>query len=183
MQLTLFIKHISKPLMIVAVFLIALHFLMKYVYLAHNATHSEPVGWYILFPANYKKNNLYQICLNPINKGRYLKLMGQLGLKTSDACNNGYMPLLKTIVAVGGDEVRITKSGVLVNNHMIPNSKTETIYNSLNLLPLNPGYRRILKSNEYWLYGSNVRSYDSRYFGVVNGSEIGNRAVLIYKEM
>lgn len=180
MRQLLFTKHLLKPLALVALFLFLVHIVMKYVYLADNPTHSEPVGQYILFPAPLQKNHLYQICLDRADKRQYLELMGKLGLAPSSICGNGFVPLLKTIVAISGDEVRITESGILVDNKLLPNSKTETTYNSLNLLPLKTGYTHVLLHDEYWLYGGNDHSYDSRYFGIVKSNEIGNRAVLIF---
>ena len=144
----------------------------------YNETPSEPLGFYLLYHAEIKPGNIYEVCLNS-DKKKYLAIMIRLGLPASTRCGNNHVALLKTVVAASGDEVEITKAGVAVNHKILPHSKGIYIYKNINLAPLPIGFKHILLSGESWLYGNLLNSYDSRYFGVVNTTEVINKAILV----
>jgi conjugative transfer signal peptidase TraF len=179
MQQLRFIRYLSLPILyIVVLILVAQFFLSKTIHYTFNSTASEETGYYLLYPAAVKVGNIYQICLNN-TKQEYINIMIKIGLQPSGNCKNGHMALLKTVMAGPGDFVQISASGVLVNHKLLPNSKGINVYKSIKLKPLPIGLSRILKNDEYWLYGHGKTSYDSRYFGIVNGNEIPQIAVLI----
>ncbi|EAL3652603.1 signal peptidase I [Campylobacter coli] len=75
--------------------------------------------------------------------------------------------LLKKIIAVNGDFVEVNTQGVFINESLLPNSKIFLFDSEGNLLEFKP-FKRKLKENELFVMGENIKSYDSRYFGVVN---------------
>jgi len=79
-------------------------------------------------------------------------------------CPDGSMPLLKRVVAVEGDEVRVTDYGVEVNGKAVPNSKPLDLASNGRALPHLRGIF-LLKSGETWVAGEHPNSFDSRYFG------------------
>lgn len=143
-----------------------------------NKSSSMAIGRYMAFPVfKPELGNTYTICLSP-DKKKYLNTMSKLGLEAGD-CANGYISLLKQIVAVPGDIIEITMRGVLVNHQLIANSQSSTTYNNINLLPLKIGYIHKLVNNEYFVMGIDPQSYDSRYFGMISQSEITARAIFL----
>ena len=81
-------------------------------------------------------------------------------------CPDGSMPLLKRVVAVEGDEVRVTDYGVEVNGKTVPNSKPFDLASNGRALPHLRGIF-FLRSGETWVAGEHPNSFDSRYFGPV----------------
>lgn len=83
-------------------------------------------------------------------------------------CASGGEPMLKEIVAVPGDVVEVTDSGVLINGLPLRDSQPLA-------KPDLPRLRGLfeLKSTEVWVFGSGSSpelakySFDSRYFGPV----------------
>ncbi|MCV3371727.1 S26 family signal peptidase [Campylobacter lari] len=75
--------------------------------------------------------------------------------------------LLKKVIATKGDFVEVNASGVFINKIFIPNSTIFKVDSNNNPLEFSP-IKHILKDNEIFVKGVHVKSYDSRYFGVVN---------------
>lgn len=75
--------------------------------------------------------------------------------------------LFKKIVAINGDFVEVNQNGVFINNAPLPNSKIFNKDSQGNPLPFKP-FKKFLKSNEYFVMGEHIKSYDSRYFGTIN---------------
>ncbi|WP_139454153.1 signal peptidase I [Campylobacter armoricus] len=75
--------------------------------------------------------------------------------------------LLKKIVAVSGDFVEVNKQGVFINKTLMPNSKIFSFDSKGNPLKFKP-FKHRLKKNELFVMGENIKSYDSRYFGVID---------------
>lgn len=78
--------------------------------------------------------------------------------------------LLKKVVALAGDRVKITNKKVYINNKAINNG---SIYNcDTHGVPLKPYLvDKILEDDEIFIMGENDRSYDSRYFGPIKISQ------------
>lgn len=146
-----------------------------------NISISEPLGYYLAIPGMpIRKGDLVLTCLT--NK-HYKHVFNELGMKdVSGQCDNGMMYLIKRIVAATGDKVEVTASGILINGILYKNSKQFTKGRGIKLYPLPPGYSRILKEDEFFMLGNSTNSVDSRYFGVINKTDIYRRAILIYKE-
>ncbi len=78
--------------------------------------------------------------------------------------------LLKKVVATKNDLVVVNETGVYVNGTLLENSKIfsfDTKGNPLKRAELN----KILNENEIFAMGEHIRSYDSRYFGIINIKE------------
>lgn len=75
--------------------------------------------------------------------------------------------LLKRVVACAGDKIDTNQSGVFINGALAPKSKIfqfDSNQNPLNFKPIS----KILGKDEIFVMGDHIRSFDSRYFGVVN---------------
>lgn len=135
-------------------------------HITFNDTPSEPIGVYKLEePGKIESGLIYTIA--PSTK--YLAIAQQLGYS-----GDGYF--LKRIVGVPGDHIKITESGIFVNNNFLVASQAQNFAKGVNLYPLPVGYNHILGRNEYWTYGNGLHSFDSRYYGVITYDNIHNKA-------
>lgn len=75
--------------------------------------------------------------------------------------------LLKKIMALKGDIVEVNTNGIFINDILMPNSKIFAFDSKGNPLEFKP-FKYKLKEHELFVMGENIKSYDSRYFGVVN---------------
>ncbi|WP_415033334.1 conjugative transfer signal peptidase TraF [Azonexus sp.] len=82
-------------------------------------------------------------------------------------CPGGKLPLLKRVVAVEGDIVDVTESGVAVNGRLLENSVPKKASRNGDPLPVAYGQHRIV-AGQIWTAGEHPDSFDSRYFGSVN---------------
>lgn len=86
----------------------------------------------------------------------------------SAACAHVEKPLMKPVVAVGGDTVELADDAVTVNGRRIPFSHTVQTTSSGQTLTPYPRGTYVLKEGEIWVLSTHVeRSFDSRYFGPV----------------
>ncbi|OCS38168.1 signal peptidase I [Campylobacter fetus] len=79
--------------------------------------------------------------------------------------------LLKRVVAVNGDFVKVNKNGVFINKKLLENStifKFDTKGNPLKNVNINTN----LQQNEIFVMGDHEKSFDSRYFGIINTNDI-----------
>jgi conjugative transfer signal peptidase TraF len=144
-----------------------------------NPSISDARGYYFAYKASkYSVNDRVLLCVRDLQRS---KLLHQLGLLYESNKCSGQMPyLLKKIVAIPGDVVAITKDGVLINKALQPNSTYIKKYKHIALNPLQYPQKFRLKNSEYFVMGNSKHSYDSRYFGVIRGSDIYYKAILIY---
>jgi conjugative transfer signal peptidase TraF len=85
------------------------------------------------------------------------------------ACH-GTDPLIKQVIAIPGDEVRLTDSSTAVNTIIYP---YQTRYTDSNNRKLAVYPRGTYHAQGYWLIGTHSpHSWDSRYFGEVSASQI-----------
>ncbi|MDQ5921643.1 MAG: hypothetical protein QG673_1702 [Pseudomonadota bacterium] len=146
-----------------------------------NISISEPLGYYLAIPGMPIHNG--DLVLTCLTNKHYKHVFNELGMKdVSGQCANGMMYLIKRIVAATGDKLEVTASGILINGILYKNSKQFAEGRGIKLYPLALGYSRILKEDEFFMLGNSTNSVDSRYFGVINKTDIYRRAILIYKE-
>lgn len=132
-----------------------------------NWTASEPRGVYQVQPvsAGIERGDLIEFCYSG-TPNRYM---------THGVCPNGTAPFFKTAAAVPGDLVVVGDASVIVNGIMLPDSRPLlfSVTDPSLALPVLRG-RFLLKPGQYWSYGSGMpsRSFDSRYFGPVDLTEI-----------
>jgi len=139
--------------------------------IVYNQTFSEPIGWYWTNGVEtIEVGELYTLRV-PIKS---VSLLEKLGYKGSS--------LLKRVVAKAGDDVEITSNGVMVNGEMLRNSKAIIRYKNIYLEPLPVGYRHKLRVGEFFVMGETAKSYDSRYFGIINSKDFIGHATLLIRE-
>ena len=137
--------------------------------LMYNTTPSEPTGFYWLrsIPAaGIKLGDQVSFC-PPVRRADYSFL-------AHGSCPGGTAPFFKTVVGVPGDVVVVTPTRVMINGRVLPGSAS--LQRSVRLgvkLPHADGIWR-LGAGQYWLYGAALPQYsfDSRYWGVLQGSEM-----------
>lgn len=79
--------------------------------------------------------------------------------------------LLKRVVATNKDFIEVNKNGVFINGILVKNStifKFDTKGNPLQ----NANISKKLQKNEIFVMGDHERSFDSRYFGIININDI-----------
>ena len=143
-----------------------------------NISISEPLGYYLALPrVKFKKGDLVLTC---ITNNFYKKIFNNLGMQdVSGQCNNRLPYLIKRIVAIEGDSIRVIPNGILINGALYSNSKQFFQNRGVKLYPLPIGYFHMLTNDEYFLLGQSLHSLDSRYFGIVKRKDIFRKAVYI----
>jgi conjugative transfer signal peptidase TraF len=140
-----------------------------------NTTASMPRGLYRLgAPSKVHGGQMVAACpsMSPsLQQGITRGFIGQ-GLW---ACPAGMVPLLKVVVAVGGDRVDVAENGSLtVNGAPIPNSEAKAVDGRgralLRMIP--PGHYEVPPGAAWLVNSHNPWSFDSRYFGPIKASEI-----------
>ncbi|WP_419250181.1 S26 family signal peptidase [Campylobacter fetus] len=74
---------------------------------------------------------------------------------------------LKKVIAVAGDYVEIKDSQIFVNHKLIKDSQIFKFDSNHNALPT-LSFSGVLKNNEIFVLGEHIKSFDSRYFGVLD---------------
>lgn len=128
-----------------------------------NASPSLPIGLYRT--TSDPTSNLVEFCPSE----PFAALSSTRGYRGKGNCTDGAEPLMKPLVAVSGDIVKVSANGIAVDGRLIPNSAPRPF----------DTYRRPLQHWPYGTYGVspgsvwvissfNARSFDSRYFGPVS---------------
>lgn len=112
-----------------------------------------------------------------INKGDYISfcptkkiLQPMIDMKIarkSSECLLGYEPHLKIVGAVENDYLRVKDDGIYVNGIKI-RSDLRPYYDYLSQFK----YDGIVPKNMMFVYGTNEKSYDSRYYGFISKDKI-----------
>jgi conjugative transfer signal peptidase TraF len=129
-----------------------------------NFTPSMPLGIYRIMevsPHEIRRGMLVAVCA-PLDAAR---LGRQRGYLSGGACAGNSEPLLKTIAAVGGDVVAVSRSGVSVNGCLLADSKPLAFDRAGRRVTSWPVGRHQVSDGSIWLYAANERSWDSRYWG------------------
>jgi conjugative transfer signal peptidase TraF len=83
-------------------------------------------------------------------------------------CHGGGEPLLKPVIAIPGDRIALSQTGITVNGRTVPASARM----ALDAGEI-PAGSYVLKAEEVWVIStSHPRSLDSRYFGAITQSRI-----------
>lgn len=135
-----------------------------------NTTQSIPVGLYWTSGQPVAKGAYVLFCPPEANVFAIAKARGYIG---AGYCPGGYGFMMKRVVAVKGDTVSIADDGVRVNDVLLPLSVP---------LRMDKAGRVLVRfgSNRFCLDRSNVllmsdvtgASFDSRYFGPIDRSQI-----------
>jgi conjugative transfer signal peptidase TraF len=132
--------------------------------LRFNFTPSIPLGIYRLVPiptGGVQRGILVEACA-PLNAA---KLGRRRGYLSAGSCPAGTEPLLKTVAAVVGDVVTMSADGVIVNGHLLADSKPVAFDLAGRQLSPSPFGQYHLTRDHIWLYADHARSWDSRYWG------------------
>ena len=125
-----------------------------------NRTHSLPVGLYYWSDVPIKKGSIV------LFKPDHSTPLEQLGLE------RGYearaLPLLKRVVALAGDVVSVSSSGVSINGQLLPNSAPLSHDEAGRPLAMAQLDQFRLRPDQAFLMGVTSTSWDSRYFGPVS---------------
>jgi conjugative transfer signal peptidase TraF len=134
-----------------------------------NTTPSIPVGVYRLTNEPLVKGAYVLFCPPPAAVFDLAKARGYLG---AGYCPGGYGQLMKKVLAVQDDVVVIGTDGVRVNGQLLPLSAPIKADGAGRPLP---DYKasRVLGSTEVLVMSdSNSGSFDGRYFGPIQRSQI-----------
>ncbi|MDI2113879.1 conjugative transfer signal peptidase TraF [Commensalibacter nepenthis] len=161
----------------IAISILTLALLLKVGGFRINSTPSEPMG--IWRSTNYaNKGDLVEACIPPTATMIEARKRGYL---LSGKCKGNLAPVIKRIVAIEGDSVSIELNGLSINGVLF--SSNLALKDSDNR-PLKPAFlgNYLLKKNEVFLASNYTdKSFDSRYFGVINKNNIlhGMKAILV----
>lgn len=82
-------------------------------------------------------------------------------------CRDGVYPVIKRVVAVGGDVVDISAAGMRVNGVPMNHSAQLGTDAHGRVIPAVPSGRYRVAPMHFWLLGDTVESWDSRYWGPI----------------
>jgi len=144
-----------------------------FVGLRLNLTGSLPVGLYLESRATPVRGAIVLACLPPevaafARERAYVPRGG--------TCPGGVLRVGKPILAIAGDTVSVTPTGLLVNGAPVPNSQPLAADRRGRLLPRLAVGRYVVGPGELWVLSSYSRlSFDSRYFGAIQASQVRAR--------
>lgn len=135
-----------------------------------NLTASMPLGLYRFVPGPMERGALVAACLPPetAREGR------RRGYLRRGWCPGGVSAVLKRIGAVGSEVVVVSPDGVFVAGVPLQAAAPRSDRRGRPLLPV-PAGEYPLAPGELWLYTSEPRSWDSRYYGPVEVSSVLGR--------
>ena len=143
--------------------LVVIAFVASWILFGHrlivNRTHSLPVGLYYWSDVPIKKGSIV------LFKPDQSTSREQLGIERGYEARQ--LPLLKRVVALAGDVVSVSSSGVSINGQLLPNSAPlfhDEAGRSLAMAQLD---HFKLETDQAFLMGVTPTSWDSRYFGPV----------------
>ncbi len=157
-------------LVVAVLVVIMLLALMGIFHMRFNVTPSMPIGFYyqVSHPGILKRGQTVEVCLP--------KIIGEQGLQrgylNKGSCAGGFEPVIKELIAIPGDEIKINHEGIFVNKIFY---RAPFIQLDMNGQPMSSYPIKSIKStNQYWLYGANDPEYswDSRFYGGINRENI-----------
>jgi conjugative transfer signal peptidase TraF len=116
-----------------------------------------------------EKGEYVLLCLPPNNVFDEAKKRGYFG---AGFCPGDYEYLMKKILAAKKDKVSISDDGVRVNGELLPFSTPLSADKQGRPLPVLRGEYRLGDSDLLLMTDVSPISFDSRYFGLVNRSQI-----------
>ena len=144
-----------------------------------NFTGSMPIGIYLLLPLQpngVKRGMLVAGCAPT----RVAEIGRQRGYLAAGPCPDDTELLLKSVMAIAGDEVDVSPAGVTINGCLLPRSHPAWRDRSGRRLLAWPQGRYLLGPTQMWLYAPADRSWDSRYWGPVAAADIQAEATPLF---
>ena len=103
----------------------------------------------------------------------FAQLSVERGYRSRGNCPDGSEPLAKPIVARPGDIVELSATGMAVNGRLLPNTSPLAKDSAGRPLPHWPFGRYVVVPRLVWVASTySPRSFDSRYFGPVEASQV-----------
>jgi conjugative transfer signal peptidase TraF len=132
-----------------------------------NASPSLPVGLYVT--SNRPEATLVEFCpAEPFGSFAISR-----GYRDAGACRDGATPLMKPVVAIAGDVVELSATGIAVNGSLLANTAPRNADSLGRPLTSWPFGRYVVALHTVWVASSHhPRSFDSRYFGPIPTSAI-----------
>jgi len=135
-----------------------------------NTTPSYPVGIYLMTNAPIEKGVMVIFCPTDTAIFRQAKERGYIG---AGFCPGGTGYMIKKIMAATNDRVEFSGAGVSVNGELLSNSKSMDKDLEGRPLPHINIAVAVLDANSVLLMSDyNPKSFDARYFGLVDKSVI-----------
>lgn len=126
-------------------------------------TDSYPLGIYQLTEKAPEKGDLVLFCL-PDEIAKIAKANDYMSFGLS--CPSNIKPMIKKLVAIGGDNIFIDAQGVKVNETLLLNSAPIPVNSKGE--PLKHAGNGVLPADLVFVMSDyNARSWDSRYFGAI----------------
>ncbi len=133
-----------------------------------NTTDSMPIGIYLMRSDAIVPGRIVVAC--PPESAARVGL--ENGYLEHGSCPTGAAPVLKYVAAVGGSNVAVTASGIVVNGRLLENSGARAKDRRGRPITRVHTGTYLLGNDEVWLYSPAPWSWDSRYFGPVATSQI-----------
>lgn len=135
-----------------------------------NTTKSIPVGLYWKSDAPVEKGAYVMFCPPKVGVFADAKERGYIA---GGFCDGDYGYMMKRVLAAKGDEVSVADDGVRVNGELLPHSVPVKADPAGRPLPRYQSDRYTLGTSEVLLMSDvSDKSFDARYFGPVNRSQI-----------
>ena len=153
-----------RRVVVSAVTLFALFGLLGLAGARVNTTASFPVGLYWQLARAAGKGDLVWFC--PSREPVFTTALAR-GYLSPGFCQSGSSPLVKRVVAAGGDHVVIAPAGTTVNGVPVPNSGQRSMDPAGRTLPAYRLDAVLPPSCVLLLSDQHAASFDGRYFGPV----------------
>lgn len=143
--------------------------LLYFIGIRINLSDSVPPGIYIAGNGPVEKGVYVHVCPPDTPAFRLAKERGYI---PSGLCPGNFSPLVKRVIASGGDRISVTPAGIRINGISVMNSRVLDRDPAGRKMPVSvPEY--ILRSDEIFLHGHWSRySFDSRYTGPVSVNHV-----------
>ncbi|MDD7805590.1 MAG: conjugative transfer signal peptidase TraF [Endozoicomonas sp. (ex Botrylloides leachii)] len=134
-----------------------------------NNTASIPLGIYRLTEEKPVKGDYVMFCPP---KRPVFDMALKRGYIDAGFCSGQYGHIMKRVLGVAGDHITVTPKAVTVNGHPIANSAQMAVDLGNSPMPVYQQPDITLGSDQFLLMGENPISFDARYFGLINRSQI-----------
>lgn len=142
-----------------------------------NLSGSMPVGLYRITRGPPAKGVTVLACL-PESVAVFARTREYV---PSGRCPGAAAPIGKVVLAMPGDSVEVTDSGLIVNGRPVQNTKPLAVDGAGRPLPRFPDGTYVVAGDEVWLYSPySKRSFDSRYFGPLPLGSVLNRVLPLW---
>lgn len=166
------VRHLDALLVItVALFVVVsvIHQIASALPYTINATESLPLGLYHVEPIRrpVHPGDTVVACMPPEAARFAIEHRFHVMQITNNPspCPGGVVPVIKKVIAIGGDSVVITPRGVYVNTRLVPHSVPLKTAPSGALMSW--AHNQIVPDGSVFLWTPVRTSYDSRYWGPV----------------